>query len=161
MARNFARSISGRAVVLGEVQEAGPEVEAALLPVGETLVAEGLDLLVGRGTGRRRSGHRVRLDREPGPRCRRRPRRVRRLRRLRRAVATGVGSGWVWVMGGKALFGPCSLRRKRDVTTAATRTGMSPSDSTPHHYHSPVPAGADTGPGTGRPAPAASAPCAV
>ncbi len=59
-----------RAVVLGEVEEAGPEVEAApLLPVGETLVAEGLDLLVGRGvgTGGGRSGHlRPLLTGEPG-----------------------------------------------------------------------------------------------
>jgi hypothetical protein len=38
-----------QAVVLGEVQEARPEVEPGLLPVREALVAEGLDLLVGRG----------------------------------------------------------------------------------------------------------------
>ena len=48
MARNFARSSSGQAVVLGQVEQAGAEVEARLLAVGEALVAEGLDLLVGR-----------------------------------------------------------------------------------------------------------------
>ena len=42
------------AVVLGQVEQAGAEVEARLLPVGEALVAERLDLLVGRrGAGAR------------------------------------------------------------------------------------------------------------
>ena len=36
------------AVVLGQVEQAGPEIEARLLPVGEPLVAESLNLLVGR-----------------------------------------------------------------------------------------------------------------
>ena len=38
-------------VVLGQVEQAGAEVEARLLPVGEALVPEGLDLLVGRRDG--------------------------------------------------------------------------------------------------------------
>ena len=42
----------GDAVVLGQVEQAGAEVEARLLPVGEALVPERLDLLVGR-RGRR------------------------------------------------------------------------------------------------------------
>ena len=36
------------AVVLGQVEQTGPEVEPRLLPVGEALVSERLDLLVGR-----------------------------------------------------------------------------------------------------------------
>ena len=39
------------AVVLGQVEQAGAEIEARLLPVGEALVPEGLDLLIGRRRG--------------------------------------------------------------------------------------------------------------
>ena len=38
----------GLAVVLGQIEQAGAEVEAGLLAIGEPLRAEGLDLLVGR-----------------------------------------------------------------------------------------------------------------
>ena len=39
------------AVVLGQVEQAGTEIEARLLPVGEALVPERLDLLIGRRGG--------------------------------------------------------------------------------------------------------------
>ena len=52
-------------------------------------------------------------------------------------------------MVGKTLFGP--VRGGKDVPSATTTTGMSPSTLTPHHYHSPVPSGAKTGPGTEQP----------
>ena len=51
MARNFAALQQRDAVVLGQVEEAGAEIETRLLPVGETLVPERLDLLVGRRGG--------------------------------------------------------------------------------------------------------------
>ena len=47
MAMNLARSSSGT-VVFGQVEEAGAEVEARLLAIGEPLVSEGLHLLKGR-----------------------------------------------------------------------------------------------------------------
>ena len=36
-------------IVLGQIEQASPEVQAGLLAVGEALVAKGLDLLVRRG----------------------------------------------------------------------------------------------------------------
>ena len=42
---NLVRSKQRDAVVLGQVEEAGAEVEARLLPVGEALVPERLNLL--------------------------------------------------------------------------------------------------------------------
>ena len=39
MARNFTRSSSGHALVVGQLEQPGPELEPRQLPVGEALAA--------------------------------------------------------------------------------------------------------------------------
>ena len=93
-----------QAVVLGQVEQAGAEVEPGLLPVREALVAEGLDLLVRRRGGVLDLGRRSRSADGTGPVA---------LRDLGLGLRLGLVLGWVWVMGG-------GCRRRR------VRGGMSP-----------------------------------
>ena len=57
----------GDAVVFGQVEQAGTEIEARLLPVGEALVPEGLDLLIRRRGGVARPVARSPREPRPGP----------------------------------------------------------------------------------------------
>ena len=95
-------------VVLGQVEQAGPEIEPRLLPVGEALVPERLDLLVGR---------RGRPGVVPAPASRRCA--GRHLGRFRLGLGRSAPRGWWLGLG---------LGHVRVVRHAgAARRGMSPS----------------------------------